>query len=83
MNFFVAACEKELLCGCSAEKVFDFFHCAGLAAFAYRHHCLAALENDDDSYGSSDVFILGGQTLQEDVRTNPRENLGFAGVPGH
>jgi hypothetical protein len=80
-ELFCCACEKELLRGCSAENVFDFFHCTGLAAFAYRHHCLTALRSDDASCGGSDVFfIVAGQARREDVRTKPHENLEFAGV---
>jgi glutathione S-transferase len=37
---------QDLLRACGAVKVFDFFHCAGLAAHGGWHHCLAALPRE-------------------------------------
>jgi hypothetical protein len=38
---------NDLLRGCSAVEVFDFFQLRGLAAYPHRHHCLAALRSNN------------------------------------
>jgi hypothetical protein len=41
---------NNLLRGCSAVGLFDFFYSSGLATPRYRHHCLAALRGDKTTH---------------------------------
>jgi glutathione S-transferase len=54
----VKICWHDLLQGCSAGEVFDYFRAAGLAAYRHRHHCLAALHRDKTGHAAD----TGGRT---------------------
>jgi glutathione S-transferase len=45
---FIPACRQYLLRACSAGEVFDFFQLPALATHGHRHHCLAALQGDNN-----------------------------------